>query len=195
MKKKDAILLALNNFPKIESELLKFGSNIEFFVDLISRNSYSLDELGRSPNTRVAFIKRLFPSKEKGHKICTYLLSTINLKYCHKCNNAKSITEFHSNSSHKDNLNTYCSKCHYEDLVTKQPSVTAKRKAVKLKATPKWANLKIIKEIYRTCPKDCHVDHIIPLQNDLVCGLHVENNLRHLPIKENLIKGNKLIMS
>ncbi len=40
----------------------------------------------------------------------------------------------------------------------------AKRRATKLRATPKFANLEKIKEIYKNCPKGYHVDHIIPLQ-------------------------------
>jgi hypothetical protein len=70
---------------------------------------------------------------------------------------------------------------------------TAKRRASKLNATPKFANVKKIKEIYKNCPKGFHVDHIIPLNNKLVCGLHVEWNLQYLPAKENLSKSNKLI--
>jgi hypothetical protein len=53
----------------------------------------------------------------------------------------------------------------------------AKRRATKKNATPKWANLDVIKEIYRKCPAGSEVDHIIPLKGRTVCGLHVENNL------------------
>ena len=70
----------------------------------------------------------------------------------------------------------------------------AKRRAVKLKATPKFANLNKIKEIYKNCPKGYHVDHIIPLQGKTVCGLHVEWNLQYLTPSANISKYNKLII-
>lgn len=38
-----------------------------------------------------------------------------------------------------------------------------------------------------------HVDHIIPLQSDVVCGLHVENNLRVIPATMNIRKSNALL--
>ena len=70
----------------------------------------------------------------------------------------------------------------------------AKRRASELKATPKFANLNKIKEIYKNCPKGYHVDHIVPLINKNVCGLHVEWNLQYLTPSANLSKSNKLII-
>ena len=68
-----------------------------------------------------------------------------------------------------------------------------KRRAIKLRAIPKFANLNKIKEIYKNCPKGYEVDHIIPLQGKNISGLHIETNLQYLPMKENRIKGNKFI--
>ena len=69
---------------------------------------------------------------------------------------------------------------------------TNKRRAYKLKAIPKWANLEKIKEIYKQCRKGYHVDHIIPLRGSNVCGLHVENNLQILKARDNILKSNRL---
>lgn len=65
----------------------------------------------------------------------------------------------------------------------------ARRKSAKLSATPFWACIDTIKGIYKTCPKGWHVDHIVPLQNPNVCGLHVPCNLRHLHRRENEVKN------
>jgi hypothetical protein len=69
----------------------------------------------------------------------------------------------------------------------------AKRRALQLKATPKFANLNKIKEIYKNCPKGYHVDHIVPLQSKVVCGLHVEYNLQYLTKSENSSKSNRFV--
>ena len=69
----------------------------------------------------------------------------------------------------------------------------ANRRARKLHATPSWANLELIKLIYANA-EGAHVDHIIPLQGELVCGLHVENNLQYLTPEENLKKSNKFVI-
>lgn len=71
------------------------------------------------------------------------------------------------------------------------------RRARKLQATPKWAEMSKIKKIYRKCRwlssitgLSYHVDHVIPLVSDTVCGLHVWENLQILEVSENLKKGN-----
>lgn len=73
----------------------------------------------------------------------------------------------------------------------------AKRKAVKIKATPSWADNEHISSLYllasmsREAGYDVHVDHIVPLQSPYVCGLHCQTNLRLLKAVDNLSKSNR----
>lgn len=59
-------------------------------------------------------------------------------------------------------------------------------------ATPKWVNPEDLFNIYKNQPKGYHVDHIIPLKHDQVCGLHVPWNLQYLSKSENSKKGNRI---
>lgn len=67
---------------------------------------------------------------------------------------------------------------------------SAKRRAIKKKAAPPWVDDRNLKRVYKNCPKGKHVDHIIPLQNSDVCGLHVPWNLQYLTPFENESKSN-----
>jgi hypothetical protein len=73
----------------------------------------------------------------------------------------------------------------------------AKRRAAEYNATPSWANKEHIKSLYLIASinkqggYDLHVDHIVPLQSALVCGLHCEANLQLLPASDNISKSNR----
>jgi len=68
----------------------------------------------------------------------------------------------------------------------------AKRRAARLQRTPPWADLKAIQAFYVGCPPGNHIDHVIPLQGELISGLHVLANLQYLPSTENIAKGNRI---
>lgn len=74
-----------------------------------------------------------------------------------------------------------------------------RRRCKKLNATPPWVNhgniLAIFKEREEKNRNErvvYHVDHIVPLQGENVCGLHVPWNLQIITAKENQRKGNNL---
>lgn len=73
---------------------------------------------------------------------------------------------------------------------------TSLYRANKRHATPPWLTEKQkdeIKQIYKNCPSGYHVDHIIPISAENMCGLHVPWNLQYLPEYENESKSNKVI--
>lgn len=72
-----------------------------------------------------------------------------------------------------------------------------RRKAQKVQATPVWADEEAIAQIYWEATYiqaltgvKMHVDHIVPLQHEDVCGLHCEANLRVITATENISKKN-----
>jgi hypothetical protein len=79
---------------------------------------------------------------------------------------------------------------------------TAKRRATRLHASPRWLTdehkrqihimYKKAAELTKSTGTKMHVDHIIPLQGKIVCGLHVPWNLQVITAVENCRKNNKL---
>lgn len=80
-------------------------------------------------------------------------------------------------------------------------AITARRRAAKLQRTPKWLtdedfkNIRLFYELAKGMQIATgiphHVDHIIPLQGELVSGLHCLLNLQILSDSENCSKHNK----
>jgi hypothetical protein len=80
----------------------------------------------------------------------------------------------------------------------KRNAQLARYRAAKATATPQWANQAYINLIYKLAKiesertnKTVHVDHIVPLASEIVCGLHCEDNLQLLFGSENQSKCNK----
>lgn len=72
---------------------------------------------------------------------------------------------------------------------------TMTRSSIVHQATPSWLSTEDklkIRNMYINCPKEHHVDHILPLKGQNISGLHVPWNLQWLPAKVNLSKGNKV---
>jgi cytochrome c553 len=66
-----------------------------------------------------------------------------------------------------------------------------RRRAAHARAVPSWADRQKIAEIYAAARSSgLTVDHIVPLNSPIVCGLHVEHNLQLLSRSENASKRN-----
>lgn len=73
----------------------------------------------------------------------------------------------------------------------------ANYRASKLQATPRWADKCKIQDWYTRAHEltiltgvPHTVDHVIPLNSEVVCGLHVDTNLQILTLSDNSAKGN-----
>lgn len=74
-----------------------------------------------------------------------------------------------------------------------------KRRAQKLKAMPRWFEKQEVKALYEKAARltvetgvPHHVDHIVPLQSEVVCRLHCLANLQILTATDNFAKSNRL---
>lgn len=86
---------------------------------------------------------------------------------------------------------------YWKDNAGRYNANSAKRRCAIKQAIPKWADLEAIEDVYEESirlsaetGKLYNVDHIVPLQNEKVCGLHCEDNLQIITEKENKEKSN-----
>jgi hypothetical protein len=135
------------------------------------------------------------------------------MKTCCHCKKGRDQTLFHLNKSNSDGLHKWCKICRAQIKQKSNPvaqllwqkrhpeKANARNRLYKYlrrSSCPLWANRFFMEEAYclallRTKLTGFlwHVDHIVPLNNPLVCGLHNEFNLQVIPAVINLQKGNK----
>ncbi len=107
---------------------------------------------------------------------------------CKPCHKAKNDRYYLDN---KEKVDARRMERYYEDPA-KNAAYTADYRARKLQATPEWVDQKEIQLIYSIAhEKGLEVDHIVPLRSELVCGLHVQDNLRCIPSDLNKFKLNR----
>jgi len=116
---------------------------------------------------------------------------------------ASQVTQWHHNNKAEQSLKK---KQHYQNnreevLIrvsqyqkenrSKCNAIFKKYKAAKLQAIPVWFERDKIEKVYDKAQEfNMHVDHIVPLQSDEVCGLHCWHNLQLLESSLNCAKGN-----
>lgn len=110
----------------------------------------------------------------------------------------KRVSEYQKNYPE---VNRKASKKYRDATPEKQAAKAARRRAVLLKAIPSWSDefdKFFIQEIYDLAAKrtellgiDFAVDHIVPLNSEIVCGLHCGSNLQILSASENSRKSNR----
>ena len=102
-------------------------------------------------------------------------------------------------NKYRDQQRSY-SRIYRKLNIHKLNALSAKRRAIKILATPRWLTKVHFQqiEIFYEAAKDqsfyglkCHVEHIIPFNGRIVSGLHVPWNLQILTAAENIGKSNK----
>lgn len=106
--------------------------------------------------------------------------------------------EYHRAPDGRIFISTSCPRPRHRKTRAVLPPYWARRLKRVAHATPPWADQDAILSIYDEAARlsletgdKHHVDHIIPLHGKNVCGLHVAENLRAIPARENMRKGNR----
>ena len=146
-----------------------------------------------SQSKAIQIINNYIPNKPKSIKHKTYILSLYNRKQCTVCKLVLTIDSFNANAAKQDNKAGSCKFCnssYIKNDSARYRDLSAQKRFLANTIISKKYKLEIA-EIYKNCPKGFHVDHIVPINNDIVCGLHVPWNLQYLTIADNLVKSNK----
>ena len=145
---------------------------------------------------------RLKDGKSTYCKVCDNKIKHDNYKKKRKVINKKRYEWYKNLSSDRKAPYIESSKRRQKLYGPKRAATEAKRRAKKSSATPDWLtqdHLREIETLYwlakdlkSVSGQEYHIDHIVPLNNPNVCGLHVPWNLQVLPSDINISKSNSL---
>ncbi len=211
------ILDKLNKFWEDDSQILKTKkiSLGDLIFALLSTTNLiqAAGLIGISSSAMEKGLIRVFPNRLIGSRWSAHLGLLVSKKKCCKCLKYRSIEEFTVATKtptgkryeckncfkelcsayhiiHKEKRNKE-SKNYYEFCPSKNIARNAKRRARLLNAVVPWSEMKEIEKFFKYRQKGYHVDHVIPLCHNMVCGLHVLSNLQYLTSLDNLRKANK----
>lgn len=134
-----------------------------------------------------------FKYKPKGLRFRIYILSLYDKKLCSSCNRVLSANLFNKATLRKDGKQGYCIYCHSAAIkadIGRYRNLAAQKKFLYNMLISKKYNKELI-DIYYKCPTGFQVDHIVPINGENVCGLHVPWNLQYLSVQDNITKSNK----
>lgn len=162
-------------------------------------------------------------NKPKRKSWFTHFIFISGYKWCESCEQAKLPTDFYVEKRAAYNLSSYCKDCinkkhkeyannnpekiketrknTYEKKKLEDPGYFKRKNSLARsrfkERTPLWVSeeeIWMIQCFYVDCPEGYHVDHIIPLNGELVSGLHILSNLQYLSSSDNLSKGNNFLI-
>lgn len=142
---------------------------------------------------RTSYLTPTIQKQKKEYRAANAARSAINSAQYREDNAEALYLKRRANVERKKAMDREYSKNNPAKIVAK----AARRRAMKLQATPSWASKAYI-DIFYEMAKDeelrtgrkVHVDHIVPLNSDIVCGLHCEDNLQLLFQEDNGAKSN-----
>jgi hypothetical protein len=132
--------------------------------------------------------------------------------YCKTCHNIRTKNKYYEkHAENRVRLSKYYEDNHEKEKAARREHYQKnksmylfnfyKREERLKEATPTWLTdlmLSEIKQLYKQRQElsestgiEYHVDHIVPIQGENVCGLHVPWNLQIITAEENLKKSNK----
>lgn len=167
-------------------------------ADLIKNESSVVREFARylditDQAKTIKIINQYIPYKPKNIKHKTYILASFNMKHCTVCKLVLSVEDFNNNKTKPDGKAGSCKYCNSKYIKADSARYRAlsaqKRQLSNTVLSKKYRNEILI--FYENCPETHHVDHIVPINGETVCGLHVPWNLQYLTKAENLAKRNK----